>query len=153
MTNFFGSGPLPEWKEIREMLGKDIPWHLVDKWDRARDGDWMDRLIGRLAQEHRQEPAPTPAHSLLKIETVKQAKKLLVTFQLPGSVNMQNLRMYAVTDRLRIAGLPEGRTQSVHFPCPVYPKTGKAALHDRKMLIEFRRRPADQDEVELFIQP
>ncbi len=144
---------MPDWKEIRELLGKDFPWHLAEKWDQMRDGDWMDRIISKLAQEHREESAQTPVNSLLKIETVKQAKKILISFHLPKSVNLQNLRMYAVSDRLRIAGLPEGRTQSLHFPCPIYPKTGKATLHDRKMLIEFRRRPVDKEEVELFIQP
>jgi len=154
MANFFGSGPLPDWKEIKDWLGKDIPWHLVDKWDRMQDDNWMDRWIDKLVAERREETArPAAPSSLLKIETIKQAKKLIVSFPLPRSVSLHQLRLYAVSNRLRISGLPGGRAQSVHFPCSVYPKTGKASLHDRKMRVEFRRRPADQEEVELFIHP
>lgn len=154
MTNFFGSGPLPDWKEIKDWLGKDIPWHLVDKWDQMQDEKWMDRWIDRLVADRREQTAkPAVPATLLKIETIKHAKKMIVSFPLPKSVSMQSLRLYAVSDRLRIAGLPGGRSQSVHFPCAVYPKTGKAGLHDGKMRIEFRRRPVDQEEVELFINP
>ena len=153
MTNFFGSGPLPDWKEIKDWFGKDIPWHLVDKWDRMQDDDWLDRMIKRLVSERREERTKPEGASPLKFDTVKQAKKLTVSFPLPRNASLHQLRLYAGSDRLRVSGLPDGRTQSIRFPCLVYPKSGKASLRDRTMSVEFRRRPADQEEVELFIRP
>jgi len=44
MASFFDSGPLPEWKQIQQWLGKDIPWKLVDTWDRQEDSGWIKRL-------------------------------------------------------------------------------------------------------------
>ena len=153
VTNFFGSGPLPDWREIREWLGKDIPWHLVEKWDSMQDGDWVDRLVGRLAAERGESHRPPADDAYLRFDTVKQANKLIVAVQLPPQTRLQILRLYAAVDRLRVAGLPGGRSQSVRLPCRVYPKSGKTALEGRRLRVEFRRRPAEQEEVELFIPP
>lgn len=153
MTNFFGSGPLPDWKEIKDWLGKDIPWHLVDKWEQMQNDDWLDRMIAKLTAERREERVRPHGALPLKFETVKQAKKLTVSFPLPKNASLNQLRLYAISDRLRIAGLPDGRMQSVRFPCLVYPRSGKASLRGQTLRVEFRRRPADQEEVELFIQP
>ena len=45
MNSFFDSGPLPEWKDLRKWLGKDMPWDLVSKWNEEGEGDWLNQYV------------------------------------------------------------------------------------------------------------
>ena len=164
MTSFFDNGPLPDWKEIRQWLSKDIPWHLVEKWDKMQDGAWLDKFIDRLIHEHGEpvtgkvakeakQPAKANINDYMPFRIAKHPHKLSVSVQLPKGANMHELRLYAGSDRLRVAGLPGGRSRSVKLPCLVYPKSGRTTMKDGIMRIEFRRKPSNREEVELFIRP
>ncbi|MBW5446807.1 hypothetical protein GE107_12110 [Cohnella sp. CFH 77786] len=152
MASFFGSGPLPDWSEIRNWLGKDLPWKLVEQWEKQDDGEWLDKIVRGLMKD-RPESAKMETSSLVQIDTVKNAKKLTVTVRLPNNTDMRSLRLFATSERLKVEGLPEQRIHAIRFPCRVFPRTGVAEQKEDRILIHFRRRPADREEVELFIRP
>jgi len=151
LKGFFDSGPLPDWKEIQRWLGSDIPWNLVEQWENTNDNGWMDSYIKELL--HKAKPqARTQSKSMAVTETTKDAKQVTVTITLPPDASMQAIRLYATNDRLKVAGMPGDRTQSIRLPCLVYPKSGIASMNRDRLRVRFRRRPKDQGEVELFIR-
>jgi hypothetical protein len=152
MASFFGSGPLPDWSEIRKWLGKEMPWDLVEQWEKADNGGWMEQFMQGMMKDSPETAAKPETKSLVQIDTVKNAKKLTVTVRIPPGTDMRGLRLFATSDRLKVEGLPGHRTHSVRFPCRVYPRSGKAEQSRDHILIEFRRRPVNGEEVELFIR-
>jgi hypothetical protein len=150
MSSFFGSGPLPDWKEIREWIGKDLPWKLAENREKADNEDWLDRFVSSLLKEKADTDRPA-AKSLVQSETVQQNKKVTVTVRIPQGTSMRDLRLFATSDKLRISGLPSGQSHFVRLPCLVYPRTGRAVQRDDRIVVTFRRRPSNREEVELFI--
>jgi hypothetical protein len=183
MSSFFGSGPMPDWQEIRKWLGKEIPGNMVEQWEKSEDGQWLDRLLQGLLNPDKPADSTRTAKtktknedgkwlsqfvkgllkpdassdkaeskSLVKMETEKESKRLTVTLQIPHDTNMRALQLFATSDLLRVTGLPDNRTHTVRFPCRVYPRSGRAQLDGNRIAVKFRRRPPDQNEVELFIR-
>ncbi|BBI33045.1 hypothetical protein [Cohnella abietis] len=152
MSSFFDSGPLPDWKEIQEWLGKDIPWKLAEKWDQGDEGNsnWLNHYVKNILQKSKQE-AKVKSQSSIRMETKQEAKYVNVTIHLTPEVQLNRLRIYATTDRLKLAGLPDDMKQSIRFPCLVFPRTGRAVMKKDQLHIRFRRRPAEKSEYELFI--
>jgi hypothetical protein len=156
MSSFFGNGPLPDWNEVKQWLGKEIPWKVVEEWNRSEEGEWLNRFIqGLLPTQERTEAkakAKAKAKALVQIETVKNAKNLTVTVRVPDHTNWRELRLFAASEHLRVTGLPDQHVHSFRFPCRVYPRSGSASQLDDRIVIDFKRRPVGRDEVELFIR-
>ncbi|WP_276351998.1 hypothetical protein [Cohnella caldifontis] len=152
MGSFFDSGPLPDWKEIKRWLGDGIPWDLAEKWDGEGDGEWLDKFMSRMAKDTPVSPdSPKETESPVMIDTEKDPKKVEITFRLPKNAEARNIRLYVNSERMRITGLPDGRTQLIRFPGQVYPGSGKATLRNGRLVVRFRRRPVREEDVELFI--
>ncbi|MFC5701084.1 hypothetical protein ACFPVX_07300 [Cohnella faecalis] len=150
MAGFFDSGPLPAWKELRDLLGKDMPWKLVEQYDKADNAGWLDQfvkeMVSRASQQHSVE-----SHKALASKVTKDAKRVTVTLDLPPGAMSRDLRLHASADRLKISGLPGERRQLLRLPCMVHARTGKATLKGNRLVVKFRRKPAEKNEVELFI--
>lgn len=153
-ASFFGGGPLPDWKDIKKWLGDDIPWEVAEKWDQAGNGDWLDRFIGNMLKDNapgrNEERKPEPP---VGADTAKYPKKVTVTVRIPPDAELRDLRLYATSDRLKVEGLPGGRSRVVRFPCRVFPRSGKATFRDGRLRVQFRRRPETEEDVELFLRP
>jgi hypothetical protein len=153
MGSFFNSGPLPSWSEIKRWLGDAIPWEMAEQWD-GGDGEWLDKFMSKWMND-----AQVPPVKSRDFETSVRAKagsdpyRLTVTFRLPKGASAQRIRLYANSERLRITGLPDGRTQLIRFPGRVFPESGRATIRGGRLRAIFRRRPAEDEEVELFIRP
>ncbi|WP_123040939.1 hypothetical protein [Cohnella candidum] len=152
MSSFFGSGPLPDWSEFRKWLGKEIPWKLVEQWDQAENGEWLDSFVRGMMKKEIPETPKAESRSLFQIDTVKNAKNLTVTMRIPPGTHMRDLRLFATSDRLRITGLSGQRSHNVRFPCRVFPRSGRAEQSGDRVTMVFKRRPSDGQEVELFIR-
>lgn len=151
MSSFFESGPLPDWAEIQKWLGKEMPWKMVEQWDKAEGGEWLDSFVRGLMSET-PEPPKAETRSLFQIDTVKNPKNLTVTLRLPPGIHMHQLRMFATSDSLRLSGISGQGSHNVRFPCRVYPASGRAEQSGDRVTIQFKRRPSDGQEVELFIR-
>ncbi|MBB6731604.1 hypothetical protein [Cohnella zeiphila] len=149
MSSFFDSGPLPDFKEIQKWLGREIPWKLAERWEKAQNNDWLNRYV-----QDMMEKAGKAANDgvWLRTDTVKDDKHVTVTLHPSKDLGEQDLRLFAATDRLRVTA-GDGRKRIVRFPCLVYPRTGKVLHKDGKLIAKFKRRRTERDEVELFIQP
>ncbi|MBB6673405.1 hypothetical protein [Cohnella nanjingensis] len=160
--SFFDNGPLPNWKEIQNWLGREIPWELVEKWDKKDDDAWLDRFIRNfMAPAESQTPEKMPAEKpvvqgdarkTVPSEISRSSKHVTVAFKLPNETDLKPVRLYATADRLRLTGLPGGRSETVLMPCRVYAKSGRAEWKQGRLVIRFRRRRTEKNEVELFIQ-
>lgn len=158
MRSFFDSGPLPDWKEIKRWLGKEMPWRQLKEWDQL-DAQWLDQLLTRLFREEDSEPEAPPQNrsmegtsSAVQIDAVQHEKKLTVSVRIPPNTDWRSLRLFATSDRLRVTGLPGQKTQYLRFPCRVYPRTGRAVQKGNRIVVQFGRRPDSREEVELFIR-
>jgi hypothetical protein len=150
LNSFFDSGPLPEWKDLRKWLGKDMPWDLVSKWNEEGEGDWLNQYVKEMMTKSK--PAATvQSQQLLRIETVKDAKNVDVNIRLATGTDIQQLQLFATSERLKVTGLPNGKKRIIRFPCLVYPRSGKVELKMDQLLVRFRRRPPSKTEYELFI--
>jgi len=156
MSSFFDSGPLPDLKEIKKWLGKELPWELVEQWDKAKNDTWLNDFIQKLMNsvkpDAKQLSAETASHKPLRIDISKSDKYVNVSLWLPPGVPIKELRVFATPDRIKLTGLPNDRSQTVKLPVLVLPRSGKAELKGERMLVRFRRRPAQRDEVELFLR-
>jgi hypothetical protein len=161
MASFFDSGPLPDWQEIRNMIGpdfpwsgKNFPWKLVKQWEKARDNSWLSGYIDDLVQRTAPQEPRFRAKEVFKAQTSKSDKSVTVTLTLPKSADMRSLRLLAGPDRLKVIGLGRDSRHVVRLPCLVYPRSGKASMkRSNQLQVRFRRQPPLKDEVELFIRP
>ncbi|MFB9277870.1 hypothetical protein [Cohnella cellulosilytica] len=152
MVSFFDSGPLPDWKELRKWLGKDIPWEMAENWDRTGDSGWMNDYVKKILQSAKV-GTHTADRPVVRAETKQGEKYVNVEIRLAPEVDVRTLQLLATSERLKIAGLPEGKKRIVRFPCRVYPRSGKAVMKkERQLVVRFKRKPAEKSEYELFIQ-
>jgi hypothetical protein len=152
MSSFFDSGPLPDWKDIRKWLGKDIPWELADNWDQDNDSNWLNQYIKGIMQNSKS-AARVQAKNSIQMETKQNAKAVSVTLRIPSEIELKQLQIFATSDRLKLTGLPGDKIRAFRLPCSVYPRSGKAVMKkDRALVISFKRRPPEKSEYELFIQ-
>lgn len=151
MASFFDSGPLPDWKEIKRMLEREIPWRMVEQWEKNSDSDWLSKYIKEfLSKLKPDEQARTK--QWIRMEAVKNPKSVTVNVKLPPTTDMRRMQIFATSERLKITGLPNESSQAIRFPCLVYPRSGKAEMKGDELLVRFRRRPPSKSEYELFIR-
>ncbi|TFE29866.1 hypothetical protein [Cohnella luojiensis] len=152
MGNFFDSGPLPDWKDIQKLLGKEIPWKLAENWDRAGDSDWLNQYVKKMMQNSKS-VASVQSYNLVQMETKQEAKSVSVTIRLGSEIDIRRLQLFATSDRLKLTGLPGDKKRTIRFPCLVYARTGQAAMKkDGLLVVRFKRRPPEKSEYELFIR-
>jgi len=153
MASFFDSGPLPEWKQIQQWLGKDIPWKLVDTWDRQEDSGWINDYVKKLMKQtkiHANDQGNAP----IRYETKQEAKYVTVSLRMAPDIDVKKVQLFATEDRLKLAGLPGDKKRAIRLPCLVYPRSGKTTTKkDGTLLVRFKRKPTEKTEIELFIQP
>ncbi|MBO9596780.1 MAG: hypothetical protein J7559_02995 [Cohnella sp.] len=152
MSSFFDSGPLPNWKVIQEWLGRDLPWKLVEQWDKQGDTDWLNSYVKNMMVRARKEASAKPKN-VSRMDVQKDVKYVTVTMEMNSDTELRELQLFATSDRLKVTGLPNGGKKSIRFPCLVYPRTGKAAVRKGRLVVRFRRRPPEKAEYELFIEP
>ncbi|MFC5531400.1 hypothetical protein [Cohnella yongneupensis] len=152
MSSFFDSGPLPDWKVVQQWLGKDLPWKLVEQWDKPGDTDWLNQYVKNM-MTHAKKDARVKSRGLVRMDVQKDKKFVTVTMHLDPNVDYRDLQLFAVSDRLRVTGLPNEGKQAVRFPCLVYARSGKAEMRKGQLIVRFKRRPPEKSEYELFIQP
>ncbi|WP_239613803.1 hypothetical protein [Cohnella mopanensis] len=152
MSSFFDSGPLPDWKDIRKWLGKDIPWKLAENWDQDNDSNWLNQYIKEIMQNSRS-TARVQTKTTIQMETKQNAKVVAVTLRISPEIDLKQVQIFATSDRLKLTGLPGDKTRAFRLPCSVYARSGKAVMKkDRELVIRFKRRPPEKSEYELFIQ-
>jgi hypothetical protein len=153
VASFFDSGPLPDFKEIQKFLGRELPWKLVEQWDKANDSAWLNEYVNKILQKAKLPPQAPKAEekAVVKAETARGEKYVNVSILFSSQVHPEDLRLHATSERLKIVGLPGNRKHIVRFPCLVYARTGRASWNNRRLTIRFKRRPGDRQEVELFI--
>jgi hypothetical protein len=151
LASFFDNGPLPDWNDIKRMLGRDIPWNLVEQWEKSGNSDWLSKYIKEfLSKVKPEEQARTK--QWVRMEAVKNPKSVTVNVKLPPNTDMRRMQLFASSERLKITGLPNESSQAIRFPCLVYPRSGKAEKKGDQLLVRFRRRPPSKSEYELFIR-
>lgn len=151
MPSFFEDGSLPDFKELRNLLGPDFPWKLAKQMSKRRDGSWMNQFMQDLFGQSGQAKLSGNRGTRLRTETARTSKHLTVSISLPPDIRQRDLRLFASADRLKVSGLPSDRKQIVSFPCLVVPESGRAYWRDGLMIVRFRRRRTTRREVELFI--
>ncbi|MDI4645331.1 hypothetical protein [Cohnella hashimotonis] len=155
--SFFDEGPLPNWDEIRKLIGKDLPWDLIKQWEN-KDDSWLDDYIRKLGFGKHEDKTvaaagirPDAVTATPQMEARKEPKRVIATIKPPPGTDRRAVRLHATADRLRVSGLPGDATASLKLPCLVLPKTGSVVWKNGKWVVVFRRKPARQGEVELFI--
>lgn len=153
MNSFFNSGPLPDWKELRKWLGKDMPWDKLTEWDQegTANADWLNQYVKDIISK----PKPTVkarSQTDVRIEAFKNAKYVNVTIRLAPDTNVRQLQLFATSDRLKVTGFTDHQRRFIRFPCLVYPRSGKAELIEGQINVRFKRRPPAKTEYELFIR-
>jgi hypothetical protein len=151
MSSFFDNGPLPDWKDIQQLLGKEIPWNLAENWGRIGDSDWLNNYVKDILASKKTE-ARVQAEEIVRVNVTKDSNFVNVTVRLPQETDLRRLQLFATSDRLKLTGLPGSKNRSVRFPCQVYVRTGKAVMKKDHLLIRFKPKPPEKSEIELFIQ-
>ncbi|MFC5467916.1 hypothetical protein ACFPPD_04235 [Cohnella suwonensis] len=160
MGSFFDSGPLPDWKDVQQWLGKEIPWKLAEKWDRRGDSGWLDQYVKNILQHgkdgariHANANGKTGPSANARADVKRDAKTVTVTLRLAPSVQLRHLQLFVTSERLKITGLPDDEKKLVKFPCLVFPRSGRADMTgDGIVVIRFKRKPPEKLEHELFIR-
>ncbi|MFD2332312.1 hypothetical protein ACFSR7_23905 [Cohnella sp. GCM10020058] len=156
--SFFDEGPLPDWSEIRRLIGKDLPWDLIKQWEH-KDDSWLDDYIrklgfGKSGEKTAADAAERPEAVVTatpQMEARKEPKRVVATVKPPPGTDRSAVRLHATADRLRVSGLPGDASASLKLPCLVVPKTGRVVWKNGKWIVVFRRKRPRQGEVELFI--
>lgn len=163
--SFFDNGPLPDWGVIRSLIGKELPWDLIKQWDN-KDDSWLNEYIrklglpgvpaertgGRAGSAAGSAAATQAVPSRLQMEARRQGKRVIATVKLPPGADRGGIRMHATADRLRVSHTTGAASGTLKLPCLVVPRSGRVYWKNGKWTVVFRKRPARQGEVELFIE-
>jgi hypothetical protein len=152
MSSFFDSGPLPDWKDIQQLLGKEIPWNLANNWERVGDSNWLNQYVNDMLIRKKSEAQVQDHSEVVRVDVTKETNFVNVTVRLPPDTDLRRLQLFATSDRLTLIGLPGDKKRGIRFPCQVNARSGKAVMKKDRLLIRFRRKPPEKSEYELFIQ-
>lgn len=158
MSSFWNGAPWPDWEAYREWLARQFPWDIGTPWEKLQDPQWLEKYMNRILRgsgfvRGKETLRTARKPGLAAPFTIRRhAGHLTVTIRLPANADLRRLRIYATADRLRVTGLPGHAGRLVRLPCPVYPRSGRAAIRDGRLVVRLRRRPSANEEVELFIR-
>ncbi|OUM97424.1 MAG: hypothetical protein BAA02_06140 [Paenibacillaceae bacterium ZCTH02-B3] len=146
--------PWADWEKYREWLARQFPWDIGAPWERLKDPKWLDRYVEQLLRDEgfsEQELKLETQAAQSSVAVSRRNDSITVAIRLPARTDLRRLRVYAAANFLKLTGLPDVRSRIVRLPCPVFPRSGRAALRGGRLIVRLRRRPVAPEEVELFI--
>jgi hypothetical protein len=78
MSSFFDSGPLPDWKDIQQLLGKEIPWNLANNWERVGDSNWLNQYVNDMLIRKKSEAQVQDHSEVVRVDVTKETARLHV---------------------------------------------------------------------------
>ncbi|MFD1955886.1 Hsp20/alpha crystallin family protein [Paenibacillus thailandensis] len=126
-----------KWDELeRWMEGQKLP----KGFEVLREPDWVEQFVRKLMTKALPDAAgvmPGPPPSVSTFET---HHFVIVKFKLPPGTRQQDLQLLVKSDKVKIQGLPEGKTETVKLPAPVLPRKCRALAKDGILQIKLRKR-------------
>ncbi|MCA0754547.1 Hsp20/alpha crystallin family protein [Paenibacillus sp. N4] len=127
-----------KWDELeRWMEGQRLP----KGFELLREPDWVEQYVRKMMTK----ALPEAAGAMIGkgMATFSESRHFLqVKIILPEGFEREMLRLMVREDRLRLEGLPGGKTETIKLPKLVKPRICKTLLKNGILQVKLRKRPA-----------
>lgn len=126
-----------KWDELeRWMEGQRLP----KGFELLREPDWVEQYVRKMMTK----ALPEAAGAMIGkgMATFSESRHFLqVKIILPDGIEREMLRLFVREDRLRLEGLPGGKTETIKLPKLVKPRICKTLLKNGILQVKLRKRP------------
>lgn len=128
-----------DWEQLEQWMEKQ---QLPKGFDVFRQSDWIDNFVRGLM--NKAIPAASSALQPTNANVLETKRHVIVTYPLGESANTGELQLTAKEDRVKLSGLPGGKSETIRLPKLVLPRTCEADYDGVVLKIKLRKRPASK---------
>lgn len=125
-------------------------WDDLERWmeaqklpkgfDVLREPDWVEQFVRKLMTKALPDAADVLPGSAPSAATFETHHFVIVKYKLPPGTLQEDLQLFVKADKVKIQGLPEGGSETVKLPKPVYPRRCRALVKNGVLQVKLRKR-------------
>ncbi len=137
-----------KWEELeRWMEGQRLP----RGFEVMREPDWVEQYVRKMMTKALPEAAGAMVGGGLA--SFSETRSFIqVKIRLPEGCGLERLQLFVREDRLRLEGLPGGKTETIKLPKLVRPKWCQALHKGGTLLVKLKKRPLSKTVYEAVIR-
>lgn len=136
-------------------------WDDLERWmetqqlpkgfELLREPDWIEQYVRKMLTKALPEAADVRigGESATFSET---GHYVLVKIKLPDDFDKEQLRLFVREDRLRVDGLPNGKSETIKLPNLVKPRVCKTLLKGGVLQVKLQKRPTNRTYHEAIVR-
>ncbi len=137
-----------KWDDLEQwMEGQQLP----RGFELLREPDWVERYVRKMLTK----ALPEAAGVMIGSHTASISETrhfVIVKIKLPSDFEREQLRLFVREDRLRLEGLPSGKSEIIKLPKLVKPRISKTLLKDGVLQVKLQKRPVNRSYHEASIR-
>ncbi|MBW7474229.1 hypothetical protein K0T92_05690 [Paenibacillus oenotherae] len=133
--------------EFDKFFNGKVPFPL----DPGNPSSWLNDYVRDMLIKPAK-AASSSAKGSLPTEIFETHHFLIVRIKLPGSADINNVRIMASNFSIKLSGLSDSKKHTIKLPKLVEPRSGKALLKEQVLQIKLRKRKSGEQYYELFIR-
>ncbi|MBB3114408.1 hypothetical protein FHS18_006529 [Paenibacillus phyllosphaerae] len=124
-----------QWEELEKwMQGQQLP----KGFDLFRNPDWVENYVRSLVTKSLPSAAASLGTGLADIKETKRS--LVITYPLGEEADLTKLRVLIREDKLRIAGMAEGKGETITLPKLVVPSKSSVHYEGASLVVKIMKR-------------
>lgn len=137
-----------KWDDLeRWMEGQKLP----KGFEVLREPDWVEQYVRKMMTKALPEAAAVMMGS--GPATFSETRHFIhVKINLPDGYERELLRLFVREDRLRVEGLPNGKSETIKLPKLVKPRTCKSLIKDGYLQVKLQKRPINRSYYEAIVR-
>ncbi|WP_235548690.1 Hsp20/alpha crystallin family protein [Paenibacillus sp. Soil522] len=136
-------------------------WDDMERWlerqqfpkgfELLREPDWVEQYVRKMMTR----ALPEAAGAIIGggSATFSETRHFVhVKIKLPEGFEKEQLRLFVREDRLRLDGLPNGKSETIKLPKLVKPRVCKTLLKDNVLQVKLQKRPTNRNYHEAIVR-
>ncbi|MFB9330614.1 hypothetical protein ACFFSY_32115 [Paenibacillus aurantiacus] len=125
-----------QWEELEKwMRGQKLP----TGFDLFRDPSWVENYVRGMVSKAL--PAVGNALGTGVADVTETSRYVTIVYPVDAGSDLSQLRVLVREDKMRIDGLPGGKSETVKLPHLVLPERAAAVLEGNSLIVKIPKRP------------
>ncbi|OBZ08262.1 hypothetical protein A7975_27840 [Bacillus sp. FJAT-26390] len=137
-----------KWDDMERWMERQ---QLPKGFELLRDPDWVEQYVRKMMTKS----LPEAAGALIGggSATFSETRHFVhVKINLPNGYDKELLRLFVREDRLRLDGLPGGKSETIKLPKLVKPRVCKTLVKNDVLHVKLQKRPTNRNYHEAIVR-